>query len=276
MRGYDYDLVEFRAFCRRICPTAVINESPGRVAVGTTNEIQSVNLGEDAFPLHPELSREPWKPDTAFFACLSPPSQAGETTICDGIALAANLPDAVKKGFSGRRLLHLMPTWPGLFEFWLGTANPTAALLAAPPPTCPYRFLTTPGGQVARSFSRPALHRPMFADGPAFGNFLLFARFHAGRQDFPLLDDFTQVPDDWAEAARATGEDLTYSHRWQQGDILMLDNTRFMHGRRSVAHAHERKIVTYFGYLAGAPRSSEEPAKPIWRERDFRPPSVVT
>ena len=107
---------------------------------------------------------------------------------------------------------------------------------------------------------------------PAFGNFLLFARYHVGRRDFPLLEDFTPVPDAWTEAAQAAGEALTYAHSWLQGDILMLDNTRFMHGRRAIADARERHIVTYFGYLADAPRNPEEPPDPIWRRHDFTPP----
>lgn len=165
-----------------------------------------------------------------------------------------------------------MPTWPGLFDFWLGTPAPDAALLAAPPASCPYRFETMSGGEVVRSFSRPALHRPMFADELAFGNFLLFARHYLGRNDFPLLDDFTPVPQPWTDAAQSAGEALSYAHRWRQGDILMLDNTRFMHGRRAIEDAHARNIVTYFGYLAAAPRNPEEPHDPVWRQRDFIPP----
>lgn len=274
LRGFAYELAEFRAFCRGFCPTAAINESPGRVNVGQEADVQSVNLGEDAFPLHPELSREPWKPDTAFFACLAPPARGGggETTVCDGIALADALPNPVRVGFAAHRLLYLMPTWPELFAFWLGTPSPSAALLANPPETCPYRFLTLGNGQVMRGFTRPALHRPMFADRLAFGNFLLFARYHVGRRDFPLFADFSPVPDAWAEAAQRAGEAHSYAHDWQQGDILMLDNTRFMHGRRAIADAHARNIVTYFGYLAAAPPNPEEPRNPIWRQRDFTPP----
>jgi alpha-ketoglutarate-dependent taurine dioxygenase len=274
LRGFAYDLEAFRSFCRALCPTAAINESPGRVAVAASEDVQSVNLGEDAFPLHPELSREPWKPDTAFFACLAPPApgDGGETTLCDGVVLVDALAPAVREAFAARRLVYLMPTWPGLFEFWLGTPAPTPRQLATPPRTCPYRFVALADGTVMRSFSRPALHRPMFTERPAFGNFLLFARYHVGRSDFPLLDDLTEVPQAWTDAVQAAAEPLTYAHAWRQGDILMLDNTRFMHGRRAIGDARARRIVTYFGYLAGAPRDPEEPLEPIWRRQDFTPP----
>lgn len=274
LRGFAYDLAAFRALCRSLCPTAAINESPGRVTVAQSHDVQSVNLGEDAFPLHPELSREPWKPDTAFFACLAPPAagSGGETTVCDGVALVRALAPAVRHSLAVRRLVYMMPTWPGLFDFWLGTAQPDARLLAEPPASCPYNFVALPNGAIMRSFSRPALHQPMFTAEPAFGNFLLFARYHARRRDFPLLDDLTPVPDAWMEAVRAAAEPLTYAHGWRQGDILILDNTRFMHGRRAIADPGSRRIVTYFGYLADAPLNPEEPVDPVWRRRDFVPP----
>ncbi|MCW1402127.1 TauD/TfdA family dioxygenase [Novosphingobium sp. MW5] len=59
LRGFAADLDAFARFTRRLCPTAVKNESPGRVTIDQAGTIQSVNLGADAFPLHPELSREP-------------------------------------------------------------------------------------------------------------------------------------------------------------------------------------------------------------------------
>ncbi len=273
LRGFDADLDAFARFTRSLCPTAVKNESPGRVTIDQSGTIQSVNLGGDAFPLHPELSREPWKPDTAFFICMQPPVQGGETTVCDGVALAAALPPEVQRGLSGRRLVYAMPTWPELLDFWLGTPSPSDALLAAPPKTCPYEFRRMADGSIARLFSRPALHKPMFSDAPAFGNFLLFARFHNGRGDFPLLDDYTPVPEDWLQSIKACGDRLSHPVAWQTGDVVMLDNTRFMHGRRPIDDPAERHIITYFGYLACAQPDPDEVPDAPWRRRDFAPPA---
>lgn len=276
LRGFGADLDAFRRFARTYCPTAVINESPGRAVLDAGHAIQGVDGGTAPFALHPELAREPWKPDAALFGCLTPPGMGGETTLCDGAALAAALPDAVRHGLTGRRLVYIMGVWPELLRFWLGTDAPDDALLAQPPRPCPYRFWRTPDGRIAREFSRPALHKPMFADGPAFGNFLLFARFNNGRGNFPLLDDLTPVPEDWLQTIHAAGEALTAEVQWKAGDVLMLDNTRFMHGRRAIADAAERRIATFFGYLRFAVRDAEEMADAPWRLADFRPPLPPT
>lgn len=272
LRGFGAGLEEFGAFARSFCKTAVINESPGRAVLDAANRIRSVDLGSGAFALHSELSREPWKPDVAFFGCLTAPDIGGKTTICDGIALVRALPAEVRRGLEGRRLVYGMGTWPELLEFWLGTFVPGDDLLAAPPPGCPYRFVRLPNGSILRYFSRHALHRPMFAADPAFGNFLLFARFNNGRSNFPLLDDMRPVPEAWLQAIRAAGDATLAEIDWQGGDVLMLDNTRFMHGRTAIADHGERLIATFFGYLKFAPVVDEEPVDPIWRRQDFAPP----
>jgi hypothetical protein len=270
-RGFGVDVLQFRDFAEQFCSTSVVNESPGRQPIDPSHNVHTVDAGTGAFALHPELSREPWKPDAAFFGCLSAPSRGGATTICDGVELVRQLPDEVRRGLEGRRLLQVKPTWPSLLELWLGTSDPTDDQLANPPEGCPYHFRRIEG-HVVRFFSRPALHKPMFTDRPAFGNFLLFARFNQNRHDYPLLDNGQPVPEPWLQAIKATGDRLSAEVAWRPGDALMLDNTRFMHGRTAIIDPGERLIMTYFGYLSFAIPDPEEPPNPIWRQRDFCPP----
>lgn len=270
-RGYPADLDLFRKFAERFCPTAVVNESPNRQLLDETSGIQSVDGGSEAFPLHPELSREPWKPDVCFFHCLVPPAVGGETTICDGVEIVRQLPPEIRRSFEGRRLVYPQPVAPWLLKFWFGTETPTEAQLLYPPPDCPYQFFVTEG-QLYRAFSRYALHKPMFTDAPAFGNFLLFARYLHGRDDYPILDDGYPVPREWTEAVKAVSDRLTIPIEWRTGDLLMIDNSRFMHGRNAILDTTARRIASYFGYLSFAPPDPEEPANPIWRRENFVPP----
>ena len=271
LRGFHADMPRFERLARRLCSTAVVNESPGRVLLNGQGDVRSVDPGTDAFNLHPELSREPWKPDAALFACLSPPGAGGETLVCDGVAVVEALPAWLRAALSPRRLVYPQPIWPELLDFWLGTPTPDDALLAAPPPDCPYSFHRAKG-RWWRVFSRPALHRPMFGDGAAFGNFLLFARFNNGRTGFPLLDDGSVVPDDWLVEIKRVADGLAVPVTWRQGDVLILDNSRFMHGRTAITDAAERRIATFFGYVPFAPPDPEEPRGARWRRQDFSPP----
>ncbi len=271
LRGFGINLQTFQQFTAQHCSGSVFNESADRLLLDAEHNIQSVNAGTRAFPLHPELSREPWKPDVCYFACLVPPRALGATTVCDGVALAAALPPALRAALAGRRLRYAQRATPVQLAYWLGTPEPSDAELAAPPPHCPYRFIRI-GDVIARYFTRPMLHTPMFHPGPAFGNFLLFARYYNENIGFPRFDDDSIVPDDWLEIIRVTGEALTAAVAWQAGDLLMLDNSRFMHGRTEVLENDGRLIASYFGYLKDAPKNPEEPADPPWRTSHFRPP----
>lgn len=275
LRGFDYDVETFKRFAERLCSASVFNESRNRAVIDRASNIQSVDLGNAPFPLHPELSREPWRPDVCLFACFSPPSRGGETTICDGVEIVRRLPPELVDEMLQRRLLYCQPALPHALEFWLGTSTPTEEQLASPPPRCPYSFSKV-GEQIVRCFSRPFLHKPMFDDRPAFGNFLLFARLALRVSHFPVLDDGQPVPDGWVDLIQQAAGPITYPLEWRQGDLLILDNSRFMHGRNQIFNAAERKIASYFGYLNFAPPNGDDPPDAPWRRGGFRPPAPPT
>lgn len=270
LRGFETSLEGFATLARSLCSTSVFNESPNRELLAEGVQIQSVDLGGDPFPLHPEMAREPWRPDLAMFACLDPPSVGGQTNLCDGIAIAEKLPPELRRELEGKRLFYIRPASPEMLRYWLGTNAPDDALLANPPENCPYWFRRSPNG-VLRGFTRPVLEPTLFDTRPAFANFLLFARDYLRLTRIPLLDG--QVfADEMVDTIRSVARSLTYSHRWQQGDVVLLDNSRFMHGRKAIADPGERRIATYFGYLKGIERREGEPPDPIWRRETFVPP----
>jgi hypothetical protein len=230
-----------------------------------------VNLGVEAFPLHPELSREPWKPDVCFFWCMSPPTNGGETTLCDGIEIVRTMPREAYDAFRRRRLRYMLPATPLMLRFWLGTPEPDNETLGRPPAHCPYEFSLV-NGRIMRSFTRPALHKPMFSDELAFGNFLLFGRYLNGIRHFPTFENGEQVSDALLDLVKTASDRITTAIDWREGDVLVVDNTRFMHGRRAITNVDERRIATYFGYLRFAEPDAEESADPPWRRGDFHPP----
>jgi len=270
LRGYSTSMADFAALGDGLCTSCLFNESPNRELFDGTR-LQSVNLGGDPFPLHPELAREPWRPDLAMFACIDVPTVGGQTNLCDGIAIADSIPTELRRQLDARKLIYIKPASRAMLNYWLGTADPSDALLKNPPQHCPYWF-RRPRGQILRGFIRPVLEPTIFQQRPAFANFLLFARDYLGLTEVPLLDDGSVFPGEWLDIVRTTARRLTYAHNWQKGDVLVADNSRFMHGRRAIADPAERRIATYFGYLKGVTGRPGEPADPVWRRAAFIPP----
>ncbi len=274
LRGFTTSLDGFGAFARDFCPVPVFNESGKRIVLDGASGVQSVNLGNKPFPLHPELSREPWRPDAAFFYCATPPSSGGQTTICDGIEIVRQLPETMRAEMEGRRIRYAVPATAADLQYWLGATNPDDALLADPPAQCPFTF-EWHGGQLMRCFTRPLLQPSRFQGELAWGNFILFTRYLRGVKTYPVMDDWSLVPDRWVEEVKRVSDRLTVPVGWHANDIVMLDNSRFMHGRTEIVPGDGRRIATYFGYLDGVAPDPEEPPAPPWRREGFMPPQLA-
>lgn len=272
LRAFKVDLDVFAQLTSRYCSASVFNESGGRELLDGELNIQTVNLGPAAFPLHPELSRVPWKPDVCFFWCMQRPTVGGATTVCDGVEIVRQMPPPVRGAFAARRLRYTKVAPAAVAEYWLGKPSPTPDDLNAIPAECPFEFRFDPAGRLLQSFSRPALHKPMFCDELAFGNYLIFGRYLLGARFFPTFETGEVVPDELVAAVKVLSDGLTMDIAWTEGDIAVVDNTRFMHGRRAITDVNERRIATVFGYLKFAIPDPEEGRDPPWRKPGFRPP----
>lgn len=265
-RGFSYDLAGLSRFTARYCSRFVRNESGRRNRVSTDGTTQTVNLGREAFALHPEMSRVPWRPDIAWFACVRAPREGGETLICDGAAVADSLSDQTRAVLQSRQVMYREETPIGAFTEWLGIPPPDDDTLAIITGDSPFVF-ERQDEKIFRSFCRPFLHRPLFGDRPVFGNFLLFARFMLDTKLFPTFEDGSIISDEIVAEIKAVSDRLAVAHAWQQGDLLMLDNSRFLHGRNPVADPEEREIWTQFGFAGFLDDDDPRIAEP-WRYTD--------
>lgn len=267
-RGFDFDVDVFGSMTDKFCASAAFNRSEDREVLDSSKRIQTVNLGTKEFPLHPELSREPWKPDVCFFASLKDQTLGGETVICDGVEIVKRMPPDVYSALESRRLVYQQPLRKDEMQLWLNTDDPSDDQLQNPPDHCPFSFFVAGNRQIIRKFSRPALHTPMFTGELAFGNFLFFAWFGLGVRNFPTFEDGSTVPVSLLEQIKEITDEITYPIIWQKNDLVMVDNTRFMHGRRKILHPDRRLIATCFAYLNFAIPDAEEPENAIWRDPD--------
>ena len=250
-RGFSLDQEQFKQFTDHFCDAYVRNQSRGREVLSRDRRVQTVNLGDRHFPLHPELSREPWQPDIAWFACHQPATIQGQTTVCDGVAAAAAFPPEL---FAHCRKTVLSHSQPARLEWcarFLGKANLKHSDLPALSNET-IRF-TLQGGKIIRTYLRPMLHKPMFSNEWAYGNYLVFGRRQMNARRFPAYADGTEIPDSLVDTIARITDDLASEINWRANDLLMLDNTRFMHGRNPIGDPQNRRIYTQFGYASFAP-----------------------
>ncbi|OOZ53026.1 hypothetical protein BOW44_13040 [Solemya velum gill symbiont] len=66
----------------------------------------------------------------------------------------------------------------------------------------------------------------------------------------PLItfDNDQAISDEILEEIRVVTEAVTKEVQWQDGDVVMIDNTRVMHGRREITDTN-RELFIGLGYL---------------------------
>ncbi len=205
--------------------------------------------------LHNELSYAGAQPQRLFFFCLVAPDHGGETTLADSRRILAALDPALVAEFRARGLSYirnLSPLagsgygWPDAFE----TADAAQAEARA----------HALGAQVewrANGVMRISQTRPATAFHPETGEEVWFNQadgFHpsaltpaayaeqlalcGSEEDFRLGVTFADggaIPRAALDHVRAVLRAQTIPHRWQTGDIVLLDNQLAAHGRAPFA-----------------------------------------
>jgi alpha-ketoglutarate-dependent taurine dioxygenase len=215
-----------------------------RPRVSRDGRVQKAATGIKALPLHSELSHTPFRPDVCWFHCVKAPRRGSETLLCDGTLLASALPNSIRHLLE-TRMLRYSRTTSSVFLQRLLKINDSAALetyLASSPYS---KFYRMDGSQVCQNFVAPALHYPKFRHVLAFANNILY-NFHPGRPLlYPTFSDGSRIPEATIINIRATARRYTFQIQWRDSDLLMFDNTRFMHGRRPIID-RQRTIWTQF------------------------------
>jgi alpha-ketoglutarate-dependent taurine dioxygenase len=192
-------------------------------------EERGVVTSDNSLEFHGELYSSGNPPDILWFHCVRPAEIGGETLLCDGVAIAANL-------------------LPETTEFFMKT--PLVYERAAGRKSWAYRFKTKDKGKilselqslnVTASFVGEMLHTRLETNAirqtkwgrePAFINSLLHALDSTGRADISNYGLRTVIPESIVSEVRSLTARYAYPIQWQRGDTVMIDNTRVMHGRR--------------------------------------------
>ncbi len=207
---------------------------------------------------HHELSYNLEFPGLLMFACLTPPAQGGATTLADATAILSALPRDLVDRFAheGWQLCRtyndeIGASWTEAF----GTTDQRA--VEAQCRAQQIEFAWTPDGGLRTRQRRPALIRH-----PRTGRFCWFNQI-AFLNEWTLDPDVRQYmvdsygPDGLPFTTRfGHGEPIgpgivellnqtyaahTLRHHWQAGDVLLVDNIRFAHGREP--YEGDREVV---------------------------------
>ena len=213
-------------------------------------------------PLHGEMYYLKQRPTLLWFYCRRASEHGGETTLCDGEAALDALPATTRDWLRSRNIKYVRELtsdeWPVTFQ--TADRGELEAICAAND----LRLTVDDDGSIHTEFVCAPIVRSRARLREALINnivqmYMIEWAFTSGwvKRNMPQLprdrspmvvrmEDGTKVPSAVFDDLRETFERLTVDVTWHQGDVLLVDNTRLLHGRRAATDP-KRDIVVRMG-----------------------------
>jgi alpha-ketoglutarate-dependent taurine dioxygenase len=230
-RGFENSVDTFTEFTKSLSKDfrdytgGVLNR---RVINGDAT-VLSVNDFNEEIKLHGEMYYQPDIPLMVWFFCAHPAEQDGETILCDGRQFFNELSSPLKKIFINKKLKYLGHLNKEAWQKRYKTDD-----LAVVVQTCKRKNLLMQINEdesIDLQYICPAIHPSRCGKYQTFINSLLPAK-HRYKNRL-CFDDDSEITDDIVSELHEIAEKITTEISWKKGDILMVDNTRIMHGRRA-------------------------------------------
>ena len=243
LRGFDFRPKNLTSFTDYFTETYAEDALRRSARFGTTN-VKNVDHGFDEVDLHSEASFAPSWPEIIWFYCVTPNINGGATTLCDGTVLWKKLSLEAKKFFLSNPIIYKLKIPVGVkkknkgIKPWL-LNNPGVG-------NC---FLDFNEGFLNLNLSRFAVHEGRNSKYLCFTNHLLSVS--AEKQIInATVSENKKIPNKFLDEIKTKSENLTYEFNWKKKDLMMIDNRRFIHGRRAYRKNDPRDIVNIQSYRA--------------------------
>jgi hypothetical protein len=230
-RGFGASLEDFRVLAGRFASRFVYDLGLSKESPTGHAHLQAVNTQGNAQDPHRENGRIGDAPDLLWFFCERPAAEGGETVLCDGIALWKALPPGLqdrflsrKLRFSGRRVGSMRRA---VLEFVLQDLEDKELTGLA------LRF--TEPDLMMHEWVAPAVTRTRWGDALAFCNSITGP--YGGAVEF---EDGSPMTEEIIGEIRAAQARALEKVALAPGELLMIDNSRFLHGRTAFADTKRR------------------------------------
>ena len=230
-RGFEKDVETFTKFTDGLS-TNFMDYAGGvfnRRVINNNPTVLSVNDFNDEIKLHGEMYYQKNIPKMLWFFCAQPASKGGATIVCDGKRFYNVLDDSLKELFSLKKLkfrAHLdKDKWIKRFK------TDDLSLVEQICQSNDYHLQVNEDESIDMCYVSPVIHPGRNGEDMIFINSLLPGMVFS--PETISFDDDSDIDSETMSKLNEIAEKVTVEINWQKGDILMVDNTRIMHGRRA-------------------------------------------
>lgn len=247
---YDSSLDSFSALISKLC--RFVTFDPAR---NTSSEVtQKVDAGTGAIGLHIENGNTPMPPNLVAFYCERAANAGSQTTVCDGAKLLKSMPKSLRDACS-RAVIVRRRLPEKIWKSYVAKALSIAAPATATRQHLELFMKAIPGqsGVVGTDEEldyslriKPIITSP-FGHVKAFANAILGPSFNYDAPTY-TFEDGSPITPQLIQELTALAETCTEEVQWRDGEVVVIDNHRVMHGRRRITgDPHQRSLFIGMG-----------------------------
>jgi alpha-ketoglutarate-dependent taurine dioxygenase len=212
-----------------------------RNPVSDDRMMHTVNAGTFGINAHSEATYSPFSPDILWFYCKQPSAEGGRTGVCDGISLLQDLTAPARDAFTNMTFRRTGRVPKKAIERLMVIDDIEDAILQLPTDRrSKLVYEIDNKGEFSFEYTHLAVREAKFSGCPAFSNNFL-STFDYETYD-PQRSPVDLDPKIGQEAMKLARESMLWLD-WRKDDILMIDNTRIMHGREPFPSGQRRDIL---------------------------------
>jgi len=238
LRNFDLNLSHFSQLMNKLCSKLTFD--PAREY--SNKSTQKVNAGTAAVGLHIENGNTPIPPDLIAFYSKKSALKGSQTTVCDGASVYQHMNDKLKSLF--QQPISVSRTLPSaLWRKYVADQHPEITdinqveqrhlqdLNALAPNQ--KAVLNDDDDSLSYHLSINAFITGAFSNRLAFANAILGPSFNYQAPKV-MLANGAEISDELKQELTVLAEQFTQEINWQDGDVVLIDNKRVMHGRRAI------------------------------------------
>lgn len=236
-RGFAVDRQQFQKFAEQFSSKFVRDDVKIR-ADASDGAIHLINEGMGYIAPHAEGATTPLRPDAVWFCCDVPAADGGETLFWDGVQVWSELSEELQQLFLNKKnkFIHNIPV--ANWKHFLGGNATIADVEKALNSFEGVKYTINDDQSVTLAYVCSAVVKTKYGNDDSFANGII----NEQRTRKVFFEDDSPIPDAAIDEIKEVMDRLTVAISWQPGDLVMIDNSRFLHGRQAFTDSR-RKIL---------------------------------
>ena len=241
---FNASQTDFEFLTQQISENFLIHGNPGRTTHSDDGKTKSVTPGKGYSELHGEMTYFPNPPEVIWLYCARAPQKGGETTVCDGSLLLTLLDSEFREIFQNTKIVYHHRT-PEKFinDYFHETKKNRIIKLIDSLENG--KFIDYKNGLYIWEFSQSAVRTDNTFTKKVFVHSIftdLKENFFHKKIGQSTIDN--RIMSHLSKISRKCEEAI----KWRNGDILLINNRTWMHGRRPFDDLN-RLVLVRLGYL---------------------------